>query len=345
MILNKSLVDFPYFIKLFVPLSYLGPAFFYMYVKAFIYDRSFFSKSDWVHIIPLVISIIDFLPIFFHSSSELNQIIRDIVSNKSFFYNEKIGFFSGAESLILRQIVFTIYFVLAGFMIFRPHSKDQMEKQPVQYRWLVFVFSSMFVLQVLRFTLAYISDRNDKIDTTLISMGGVLGTFITTGILLYLLYNPRLLYGFIFVGGENRNSTVLTGLEVPDNLSEKTNKVIEYFSAEEIEKHKSEIIQLMTDERPYLKPDCRIGQLAEKLNMPVHHCSYLINYEFNKNFRDWINSYRIAYFVDHFQSNADKMTIEALAAESGFSTPATFYNAFKKEKGMSPTAFFRQVNL
>lgn len=36
------------------------------------------------------------------------------------------------------------------------------------------------------------------------------------------------------------------------------------------------------------------------------------------------------------------MTIEAIAYESGFKSLTTFYNAFKKETGLMPKAFFLQ---
>ncbi len=77
--------------------------------------------------------------------------------------------------------------------------------------------------------------------------------------------------------------------------------------------------------------------------MPSHHLSYIINEMLNKNFRDWLNGYRINYFIENFRLKSDKMTIEALASEAGFSSPATFYSAFKKEMDTSPTAYFKEI--
>jgi AraC-like DNA-binding protein len=68
----------------------------------------------------------------------------------------------------------------------------------------------------------------------------------------------------------------------------------------------------------------------------------VINNHIGKNFRDWINSYRITHFLTQYPILADKITIEAIAQEAGFKNQATFYNAFKKEKGIMPRAYFSQ---
>ena len=96
----------------------------------------------------------------------------------------------------------------------------------------------------------------------------------------------------------------------------------------------------MEEEEPFLLPDFQIIHLAQKLNIPAHHCSYVINNVIGKNFRDWINSYRITNFIKNYPANSAKMTIETIAYQCGFKSLATFYNAFKKETGLMPKAYF-----
>jgi YesN/AraC family two-component response regulator len=67
----------------------------------------------------------------------------------------------------------------------------------------------------------------------------------------------------------------------------------------------------------------------------------VLNNVIEKNFRDWINEFRINHFIEMFIIYKDKKTIEALAQESGFKNPATFYNAFKKLTGLSPSQYFK----
>ncbi|MNV63201.1 transcriptional activator FtrA [compost metagenome] len=92
--------------------------------------------------------------------------------------------------------------------------------------------------------------------------------------------------------------------------------------------------------QPYLLESFQIVDLAGELNIPVHHCSFVLNNLIGKNFRDWINEYRINSFMEQYPLKAERMTIESVAHECGFKSIATFYNAFKKETGLMPTAYF-----
>jgi AraC-like DNA-binding protein len=342
MIFNESILDFPYFLKLFIPLSYLGPAFFYVYLKGFVNDRTSFEKWDLIHLIPLTIALVDFLPVFFLSNLELNHIISQIVSQKSFFYSQRVGIFSGSESLYIRQSIFLVYLVFFGLLIKKTRIIQERNWKPVQNKWIIFISLSLFLLQILRFSVAYITDKFQNYSPAIISLTGILGAMLVIGLVLFLLYNPQILYGFIIVGRNESGSNTWGKNEIQSALQEKSRKMADLYSAEEIGKYKLAILQLFSDEKPFLNPDYRIAHIAEKLNIPLHHCSFVINYGFNKNFRDWINGYRIDYFIEHFYAKSDKMTIEAQAEEAGFSSAATFYNAFKKEKGTSPTLFFKQ---
>ena len=46
------------------------------------------------------------------------------------------------------------------------------------------------------------------------------------------------------------------------------------------------------------------------------------------------------YFIAIYPLLLDRLTIEAIANQSGFKSIATFYNAFKKETGLMPTSYF-----
>jgi len=92
----------------------------------------------------------------------------------------------------------------------------------------------------------------------------------------------------------------------------------------------------MEEDKLYLNPNLQISDLSAAAGIPVHHCSYILNYSIGKSFRDFINGYRIALFLERFPHEQQKKTVEAIALESGFKNIATFYNAFKKEKGVQP---------
>lgn len=97
---------------------------------------------------------------------------------------------------------------------------------------------------------------------------------------------------------------------------------------------------LMEKEKPYLRDDLKIGDLALLIDLPVHHLSEFLNNEVHTNFADYINRYRIQTAKEllsdpMYRSNK----ILAIAFEAGFSNKATFNRVFKQNTGQTPSAF------
>ena len=341
LIITGKVVLFPISLKIFIPLSLSGPAFFFLYLNGFINDKFSFNKQDLIHFIPFMISLFDIGAIFWQNSAEITLRVEQIIKNETFIFKERIGLFSGLEIFYIRQSLYALYFLLIGILIYKSQIIHKWDWKPAQNRWVVFIFVSFFLFQISRFSIAFLTDGVDYANSSLVKISAIISILITIVIVLYLVYNPKLLYGFIFI---NKNDAITSFKTVPPRLKkviEKISKREDIFKLDTKQLYSTAILSFMSEEKPYLNPDFRIINISEKLNIPIHHCSYIINYEFDKNFRDWINEYRIEFFIQQFMLKSDRMTIEALAYESGFSTPATFYNAFKKEKGVSPSVFLR----
>jgi YesN/AraC family two-component response regulator len=120
---------------------------------------------------------------------------------------------------------------------------------------------------------------------------------------------------------------------------------IEAGDGEKNELIKYKMLNYLETQRPYLRPEFIFADLAFALKIPMHQCSFVLNHLIGKNFRDWINGYRIEHFVQNYTNNSKSKTIEGLALESGFSNIRTFYNAFKKEKGEIPRIYFQNQAL
>jgi AraC-like DNA-binding protein len=101
---------------------------------------------------------------------------------------------------------------------------------------------------------------------------------------------------------------------------------------------------IMLREKFFLLPnqDLIVMSLAQASNLSVHKCSRLINVTHRISFPDWVNKFRVEYFIQSFSEKCATKTIDAIALESGFSSRTTFYRAFKKEIGMMPSDYFCQ---
>jgi AraC-like DNA-binding protein len=105
----------------------------------------------------------------------------------------------------------------------------------------------------------------------------------------------------------------------------------------------SKIQNIMQKDKPYREPDFRLNKLAELCGESLHHVSQVINAREGKSFFDFINTYRINEAKELLISpQGEQFTILAIAYEVGFNSKNPFYNAFKKETGMTPSEFKRQ---
>ncbi|MEL7424067.1 MAG: helix-turn-helix domain-containing protein [Bacteroidota bacterium] len=100
---------------------------------------------------------------------------------------------------------------------------------------------------------------------------------------------------------------------------------------------------LMREQKPYLNPGLSLGELAATVDLPSHQLSKVINDGFQKNFFDYVNSYRIEAFKEQIRAGAhQERTILSLALESGFNSKTAFNRAFKKHTNQTPREYLRE---
>lgn len=102
---------------------------------------------------------------------------------------------------------------------------------------------------------------------------------------------------------------------------------------------KTQLNTLMDIEKPYLDPDLHLDDVAGMLNISRHQASQLINEHFNKNFCDFINYYRIDEAKKLLNDEGVKLNMENIGYKSGFNNRSSFYRAFKKFEGVSPSEY------
>lgn len=98
-------------------------------------------------------------------------------------------------------------------------------------------------------------------------------------------------------------------------------------------------------EKVYRDENVSLQSLSKQLSIPYYHLSQIINEKLNKNFSDFINTYRIEeakkLLGDPKQANRK---IISITYEVGFNTKTSFNNAFKKYTKMTPSQYKKKVN-
>lgn len=99
--------------------------------------------------------------------------------------------------------------------------------------------------------------------------------------------------------------------------------------------------RLMRDEQLYREPALTIGQLARRSGYPEYLVSTVINRRSGGNFWEYINRQRIEAASACLADPEDTRTVLDIAYACGFTSKSTFNAAFKRQLGMTPSAWRR----
>ena len=157
----------------------------------------------------------------------------------------------------------------------------------------------------------------------------LLVNLLLTSISIAILFFPSLLYGIV-VANNNK----------PNKYS--------YSTLSEIEKARilhewNRYIENKT--KPYLNPSLSISEVSAKLETNNQRLSEVINEKTGKSFNEFINCLRVTEAKLILSSDSyKKLTIDAIAKESGFNSKSAFYASFKKFTNMTPKQFISDYN-
>jgi len=104
-------------------------------------------------------------------------------------------------------------------------------------------------------------------------------------------------------------------------------------------------LKLLEQKKFYLSTDCSLSTTAKKINTNTSYLSKVINSNYGKTFNTYVNELRIDYVI--IRINEDKFfmryTIQSIANEIGFKSKESFNKAFRKQTGILPSYYIKQL--
>lgn len=106
------------------------------------------------------------------------------------------------------------------------------------------------------------------------------------------------------------------------------------------------IIEVMADEGTYCNPEFGLTMLAHLAGSNTNYVSQAINTTFGKNFRTFVNEYRIKLAMKRMMDIADygHYSIQGISESVGYKSASNFITAFKKFTGMTPSLYQKLSN-
>ena len=105
------------------------------------------------------------------------------------------------------------------------------------------------------------------------------------------------------------------------------------------------IKKFMDDEKPYLKSNITLDALSELIDVPARELTSILNGHFKMNFYEFINNYRIKEAKAILAADEDQeKSISDILLAVGFNSKSVFNTFFKKNVGLTPTDFRKQLS-
>jgi AraC-like DNA-binding protein len=337
LIFTGAILEVPIFFKTAAPINFLIPPLGYLYVRSVLFNEKKWTSLDLLHLLPFVLFLASYLPFFLSATEFKQEVIAESLRDKNSAVTRPLGLIP--ESVFHLSRVAQAIFYLGGqwWLIFTFHKRTKdpaMENQLLRVlRWLK-VFTGANTSILLGFLVVvglylFQQDIFGENATNLLPTILLGASFFL--ICTYLLIHPQVLIGLPFVGQANSN------LQLAYQEDNKTPFCVENY-AQEI----AILDHYFVSSKAYLQPNLTISEVAVATGLPVRELSYLINAYHKKRFNDYLNEMRIAHFLTQTDaSTLDNFTIESIALSAGFSSRASFYRAFNRFYGCTPSNYLR----
>jgi AraC-like DNA-binding protein len=339
LVYSESILDYPHLYKSAAPITFLIAPLGYLYVRSVLFNEVAFKKMDFLHALPFLFFTLNYLPFFVSSTESKLAILNATLLDRNEAVTTQLGLLPESFFYVLRPIQTLIYLLFQWALLLQFNKafkvKEVEQQITVVTRWLkVFTLANATVLFSLVFLiLLYLSVPNIFVENLMSLIPNYLLSLSFVVICAYLLVNPQVLNGLPFVKYKEKKSRLLSDTVVQVPFIHKN--------------YAKEIAQLDTyfaNSKAYLQPNLSISEVAVATQIPTRELSFLINSFYKQRFSDYLNDMRLSHFLAQVDiGTLDQFTIEAIALASGFSSKSSFYRAFKKKYGSSPSTYLQPL--
>jgi AraC-like DNA-binding protein len=103
--------------------------------------------------------------------------------------------------------------------------------------------------------------------------------------------------------------------------------------------------KIMQEDKLFLEPTLNLKELSNQVKIPQHHITQTLNSYANQTFYDYVNAYRIKFFIEKLKNGeANNFSLLGLALDSGFNSKSSFNRIFKNVTGFSPSEYKNKLS-
>lgn len=330
--------DFPKILLLPDFIIFLFAPLYNLYIEKLLFRSNDFKiKWRWIYL-PAILQLLVYLPYFnldytTFSYSQLNQ-------DPSF---QMLFLATGTPGIIWNLIQWTKFRKILNIYSEKSKISSSFEEnlsylQITQIIYLACIILGIFAIII--YLIGYLLDLNFALLSSQI-VDLIWFVFASSPFFLgyYAIHQPE-----IFKISPKHN---ILGSESEIDLNAPIQSEKNYVESKEVIKDElaGKIEEIMKESKPYLNPKLTLNDLAAQLNVSPHVMSKTLNDSFQKNFFDFINTYRTEAFKEKLDDpKFQNYTFLAVAYEAGFNSKSAFNRSFKRVTGQSPSEYLQSIN-
>jgi AraC-like DNA-binding protein len=322
---SGNLFYYPKIVLALKSFTYLVAPCAYLYTQKFLNPSQGFRWRSCLHFFPVAMSLI------YSMGNTTKYVDSNFWITNNLFFN--IDFYTFNMTV---NLIWLLYAYTQILMLLTNRNKTVLLTGD-ETKWIrsfsfftMFLFISLFIQKISGFTF---SVNFNAINTTIVCV-----ILLGSGYVVF--FKPSI---FFEVHEPEINRFMPVGKKTDEECADKIPAA--YLTPEKIQEYTSLIDQALAD-KPFLKKGFVIRDLSAMTNIPVHHLSHFINSQHNLHFQDFINKKRIEYLLLQIDDKEWKsLSLEGQAWAVGFKSRTTFFRAFTKLMGKSPSEYVNSLSV
>ena len=317
-----------------------GPMiYFYIRNSLQVGDSKMVYAWDWIHYIPALVTVLNYLPFFTLPYSEVLDILNKVQLDINNVIMVPYLFVPFPILFLIRPILGVAYLIVSLFKI-NQHSNAV----NLNFKWLYLaciapLLNFLMLIMLLVSFIVYHDHMNAAIFNKItITFPIICLVLLNVSVLFF----PSVIYGDL---EEEQSPSLVNYFQNSIDLDQNPKLLLPDLNKKKLG------FQAMADKldiyfynKPYLQPGFNFSSITADTDIPYHKISSYFTEYLGENFNDWKNDKRIDYAIDLINhGRAKNCTLESIAFSCGFLSRSNFVNAFKKKLGITPSEYLRNL--
>lgn len=339
----------------------VGPLFL-IYVRSTLTDDAPVHQSDFLHLIPALVTIVDLIPYyqlpFDAKIGYASRILADLNAVREPSSHLFLNHFS--TNLMRAGLSFT-YFSWCLVKLWNyyrnipKHPEVPHRQRLITLRWITLLIGTLAITS-LSYVLMVFDMKDKSLSPELFSKSGFFIAILLFYIIVSasLLFFPEILYGLpradfkwprtqsVQVDTSPFSDSTPKDAEIP-NIKGPIPQGSETDVSDPFNALSDAILQYLIDEKPYLDQKFSVTDIGMHFGVPRHHVDYCFAKIIGEKFTEMRKRLRVEHAKILLPEHRN-MSLEGVGKNAGFASKSSFFSSFREVTGMTPAEYIKSVD-